>query len=97
MHPSRSAFVSSIACAALLTLGARTVPAQQGAPADGEWRTFGGDLGSTKYSPLDQITRDNFEQLELQWRWRTPDALLSKTTPRRGRVARADRRDRRRT
>ena len=81
MHPSRSAFVSSIACAALLTLGARTVPAQQGAPADGEWRTFGGDLGSTKYSPLDQITRDNFEQLELQWRWRTPDALLSKTTP----------------
>ena len=81
MHPSRSAFVSSIACAALLTLGARTVPAQQGASADGEWRTFGGDLGSTKYSPLDQITRDNFEQLELQWRWRTPDALLSKTTP----------------
>ena len=81
MHPSHSAYVSSVACAALLALVARPVPAQQGAPADGEWRTFGGDLGSTKYSPLDQVTRDNFEQLELQWRWRSPDALLSKTTP----------------
>ncbi len=27
--------------------------AQQGAPASGEWPTYAGDLGSTKYSPLD--------------------------------------------
>ena len=25
--------------------------AQQGAPASGEWPTYGGDLGGTKYSP----------------------------------------------
>ena len=27
------------------------VTAQSGAPA-GEWRTYGGDLGNTRYSPL---------------------------------------------
>ena len=44
------------------------MPAQQGA-LNGEWRSFGGDPGNTKYSPLDQINRDNFEDLEIAWRW----------------------------
>ncbi len=43
--------------------------AQQGA-AGGEWRFWGGDAGSTRYAPLDQITRDNVRQLEIAWRWR---------------------------
>ena len=34
--------------------------AQHGAPANGEWPTYGGDLGSTKYAPLDQIDGENF-------------------------------------
>ena len=38
---------------------------------NGEWRTFGGDLGSTRYAPLDQITAANFNTLELAWRFRT--------------------------
>ena len=37
----------------------------------GEWRTYGGDLGSTRYSRLDQITRDNFQNLEIAWRFKT--------------------------
>ena len=40
----------------------------------GEWRTYGGDLASTRYSPLDQITKDNFSKLEVAWRFKT-DAL----------------------
>src|SRR5262245_22619606 len=40
----------------------------------GEWTTYGGDLASTRYSPLDQITRDNFGSLEIAWRFKT-DAL----------------------
>ena len=36
-------------------------------------------MGSTKYSPLDQITADNFEQLDIAWRWRSVDARLTKT------------------
>ena len=35
---------------------------------DGEWRTFGGDTGSTKYAPLDQINRDNVRDLQIAWR-----------------------------
>lgn len=49
--------------------------AQYGA-ANGEWRSYGGDLGSTKYSPLDQIDARNFEDLEVAWRWRSPDGGL---------------------
>ena len=40
--------------------------AQQGAPPNGEWPTYGGDLGGSKYSPLDQIDRSNFEDLEIR-------------------------------
>ena len=47
-----------------------TTSAQRGADA-GEWRHYGGDLGSTKYSPLDQINRDNVTDLQVAWRWRT--------------------------
>ena len=55
--------------------------AQQGAPASGEWPTYGGDLGGTKYSPLDQIDAANFSDLEIAWRWQSSDAFMSKTTP----------------
>ena len=55
--------------------------AQQGAPASGEWPTYGGDLGGTKYSPLDQIDAANFGDLEIAWRWQSSDAFMSKTTP----------------
>ena len=37
----------------------------------GEWRTYGGDLASTRYAPLDQIDRSNFNQLQVAWRFRT--------------------------
>jgi quinoprotein glucose dehydrogenase len=46
--------------------------AQSAAPAPvGEWRTYGGDLASTRYAPLDQINRDNFNKLEVAWRFKT--------------------------
>ncbi len=47
-----------------------TLAAQHGAPA-GEWPTYGGDLGHTRYAPLDQITAANFGQLEVAWRFKT--------------------------
>ena len=52
----------------LLTGLAATLPAgaQQGATA-GEWRSYGGDLGSTKYSPLAAIDATNFSKLEIAW------------------------------
>ena len=63
--------------AALIGLLAGPVAAQQGATG-GEWRSYGGDVGSTKYSPLDQITADNFGSLEIAWRWDSVDTHLSK-------------------
>ncbi len=38
---------------------------------NGEWPTYGGDLGNTRYSPLDQITGGNFAKLEPVWRFKT--------------------------
>ena len=66
---------------AAAVLAAPMAAAQQGAPANGEWTTYGGDLGSTKYSPLDQIDAANFGDLEIVWRWQSADAYVSKTTP----------------
>ena len=36
--------------------------AQQGAK-DGQWRFYAGENGSTGYSPLDQINRDNVNEI----------------------------------
>ena len=37
-------------------------------PATVEWKTYGADLASTRYSPLDQINKDNFTKLQIAWR-----------------------------
>ena len=46
--------------------------AQQGAPGP-EWRSYAGDAGSTKYSSLDQINRDNLADLRIAWQWESVD------------------------
>jgi len=56
-----------LAAAALTTVQA---DAQQGAPG-GQWPTYGGDLGHTRYAPLSQIDASNFSQLDIAWRFRT--------------------------
>src|SRR5262244_764918 len=53
---------------ALLSLSA-AVHAQSGAK-NGEWRSYAGDLGSTRYSALDQINATNFSKLEVAWRFK---------------------------
>ncbi|MDQ3997985.1 MAG: PQQ-binding-like beta-propeller repeat protein [Gemmatimonadota bacterium] len=55
--------------AVLLAIAATPSLAQRGA-ADGEWRYWGGDAGSTRYSALDQIRRENVKDLQVVWRWR---------------------------
>src|SRR5579864_7548198 len=66
---------------AILSPAGIALHAQRGAPKNGEWPAYGGDKGGTKYSPLDQINRDNFRTLKIAWRWKTPDAFLSTRTP----------------
>jgi quinoprotein glucose dehydrogenase len=59
--------------AAVLSLGAASLglPASSAAQtaANSEWPTYGGDLGHTRYAPLDQITAHNFTSLEIAWRF----------------------------
>ena len=60
----------ALATALLAALcGAGAADAQSGAE-NGQWRYYGGDAGSTRYAPLDQINTDNVADLEVAWRWR---------------------------
>ena len=60
-----------IALIVSLLMGAATSGLAQTGATNGEWRAYGGDAGSTRYAPLDQITRDNVGDLEIAWRWKT--------------------------
>ena len=60
----------TLAFSALLLVPA-AVSAQIGfGTENGEWRYLGGDAAHTRYSPLDQIDANNFEDLEVAWIWR---------------------------
>src|SRR5688500_6501370 len=61
---ARTAITGAAIVAACYLLNAQT------ASPIGEWRYIGGDVQHTRYSPLDQITADNFTSLEVAWTWR---------------------------
>jgi quinoprotein glucose dehydrogenase len=63
----RTASLSLIAAIVVATVTVRG----QWAPKPGEWPTYGADLASTRYSPLDQITAANFSKLQLAFRVKT--------------------------
>jgi len=62
-------------------------PAAPAGPQSVEWRAYGAVEGSTRYSPLDQITRDNVGKLQVAWTWRfdnygtATETLNTETTP----------------
>tara|TARA_B100001123_G_scaffold163674_1_gene188570 strand:- start:6625 stop:8673 length:2049 start_codon:yes stop_codon:yes gene_type:complete len=58
-----------------LCLGDDSLGAQYGA-TNGEWRSYAGDVGSTKYSPLEEITAANFKELQIRWHWTSIDSHL---------------------
>jgi quinoprotein glucose dehydrogenase len=64
----------STVCATLavsLLLASSTPNHAQNGAKNGEWRTYGGDLGNTHYSPVDQINGANFSSLQVAWRFKT--------------------------
>src|SRR5213596_2823116 len=60
---------SLVTGAALLEAGAAQRPALIRGNAPGEWRYWGADAWSTRYSPLDQINAGNFNSLQVAWQW----------------------------
>ncbi len=85
MTPASALRATARQALVVVLLATATLNAQQGTTG-GEWRTWGGDLGVTRYSPLDQVNAANFKDLEVAWRFRTenlgsrPDFNLQ-TTP----------------
>src|SRR5580704_8414845 len=55
---------------AFLALLAPPAITQQGA-ADQNWRSYGGDIANTRYSPLTQIDAGNFSKLQVAWTFST--------------------------
>lgn len=47
-----------------------TAQSRSGA-ATADWPTYGGNLASHRYSPLDQISAQNFANLQVAWRFKT--------------------------
>jgi glucose dehydrogenase len=68
-----------IAPGLVLILIVATAIAVRSQGRQGEWRYFGGDKAFTRYSPLDQINRDNIRNLHVVWRRPAVDRAC--TTP----------------
>ncbi|MDA1095045.1 MAG: PQQ-binding-like beta-propeller repeat protein [Acidobacteria bacterium] len=49
----------------------------------GAWPSYGGTNWSQKYSPLDQIDADNFDDLTIAWTWQSEDVALIESLQRR--------------
>ena len=43
---------------------------------EGEWVSYASDAGSTKYTSLSEINRENFDKLEIAWAWTSIDGEL---------------------
>ena len=64
-------WITKLSLVALLVGAASVSMRGQWTPKVGEWPTYGGDLASTRYSPLDQINATNFGKLQLAFRFKT--------------------------
>ncbi|HSG06786.1 MAG TPA: hypothetical protein VLA36_00410 [Longimicrobiales bacterium] len=69
-------FLTALAALTAVACGQpETAPTASGgdmpSTAKGEWPSYTGDLRGTRYSPLDQINADNFEDLEVAWSFKT--------------------------
>ena len=75
----------TLALGVLLAMPTLAIAQDRGSPK-GEWRYQSGDAWGTRYSPLDEINAENFEDLEVQWIWRGDNfgshpSYVSRSTP----------------
>jgi glucose dehydrogenase len=64
----------------MIAIAIWAVPAILGAQhgtKNGQWRSYNGDAGSTKYAPLDQINKTNVAKLRIAWRRPAVDPALA--------------------
>jgi quinoprotein glucose dehydrogenase len=69
--------------ALLMLLGGQAVAqdhAAAAAPTVADWPFVGGDIGGQRYSPLNQIAKDNVGKLKVAWTYHTGDFALGDAT-----------------
>jgi len=65
--PKHTRWVLAVLTAAVVGVAA-TIGGRAADRKTAEWRAYGGDKASTKYSPLDQINKDTVKNLRIAWR-----------------------------
>lgn len=65
---------------ATFTWGQAIIPAQVRANAPAaeqasDWRSYGRDSGGSRYAPIDQINRENVDELKVAWTFRTGEPV----------------------
>jgi quinoprotein glucose dehydrogenase len=81
-----SVTIRALPATIVLALASASAIAAQHGIRNGQWPTYGGDLGSTKYSALSQIDPENAQHLEIAWRWKAANygpepELVYRVTP----------------
>ena len=68
--------ICGVSVVAIFVLSVSLQVAAQPGAADGEWHSYAADTFGSKYSAVDQISADNFTDLEIAWQWQTVDTHL---------------------
>jgi len=63
--------LSGVLFTALAAVTLTAAPRAQSGTSGQEWRSYGGDLGHTRYASLSEIDASNFGRLEVAWRFKT--------------------------
>mgnify|MGYP001581548512 CR=1 FL=1 len=67
----RNVYVAALALAVVSPeLSAQIAKPDARGNVAGEWRVWGADAWSSRYSPLDQINASNFNSLQVAWQWK---------------------------
>ena len=69
---TRKKVISFLATTILASMASPVSFSQQGTSVyEGDWPSWAGSSNASRYSPLDQITTENVNDLEIAWRWST--------------------------
>ena len=69
---TRKKVISFLATTVLASMASPVSFSQQGTSVyEGDWPSWAGSSNASRYSPLDQITAENVNDLEIAWRWST--------------------------
>ena len=75
-------YTCSLAVMTLSALAQLLSPTPACATDEGEWSAYGANGHNTKYLPLDQIDKDNVNEVDVAWQWESVDEPISEANRR---------------